>query len=268
MGCRYVAKDFILRPMSKILDERIAIVTGASSGIGKAIALAFAREGAKVVIVADLNRNGLESTLVGIKQAGGQGIPIQLDVSNADEVRLMMDRVIAEYGRIDCAINNAGIEGAMASTIDCTEENWDRVIQVNLKGVWLCLKNELPHMLKQGKGAIVNMSSALGLVGIEGYPAYVASKHGVAGLTKAAALEYAIHGIRVNAICPGVIETPLLERMVSGKREIKEWLLAKEPIGRVGTPQEIAEAAVWLCSDASSFVTGHCMVVDGGALAQ
>jgi len=267
MGCSFNDKQPIIIAMSKFLNGKVALVTGAGSGIGKAIALALSRNGA-LLAVADINQKGVEDTVAEIKESGGQAIAFKVDVSKSSEVDSMTQEVIKHFGRLDCAVNNAGIEGSLASTTDCTEENWDRVMEVNVKGIWLCMKYQIIQMLMQGKGSVVNMSSALGLVGMQGYPAYVASKHGVVGLTKTAALEYAPHGVRVNAICPGVIETPLLDRMVSGKQDLKDWLIAKEPIGRLGTPQEVAEAAVWLCSDASSFVTGHCMSVDGGAVAQ
>ena len=254
--------------MTKGLKDKIVLVTGGSSGIGQATALALHREGAKIVVVADLNTGGAEGSVAKIKSGGGEAAFIQTDVSKPAEVQRMINELVQRYGRIDCAVNNAGIEGTMAPTTDCTEENWNRVIDINLKGVWLCMKYEIPQMLKTGGGSIVNMSSALGLVGLPGYPAYVASKHGVAGLTKTAALEYATTGIRVNAVCPGAIRTPLLDRMIDGKAEVEAWLVSKEPVGRVGTAEEVAEAVVWLCSDAASFVTGHTMVVDGGAVAQ
>jgi NAD(P)-dependent dehydrogenase (short-subunit alcohol dehydrogenase family) len=253
--------------MPTSLRDKIVLVTGGSSGIGRATALAAHRQGAKAVIVADLN-NGPEGAVAKIKSVGGEALFIQTDVSKPAEVQTLMSKVLESYGRIDCAVNNAGIEGAMASTADCTEENWDRIMAINLKGIWLCMKYEIPPMLKQGTGAIVNMSSVLGLVGLPGYAAYAASKHGVAGLTKTAALEYAPAGIRVNAVCPGATRTPLLDRMIGGKAEVEAWLLSKEPIGRLGNPEEIAEAAVWLCSGAASFVTGHTLTVDGGVVAQ
>ena len=175
---------------------------------------------------------------------------------------------IATYGRLDCAHNNAGVEGALVTTAEYTEAEWDRVISINLKGAWLCLKYEIVQMLSQGGGSIVNTASGLGLVGLAMYPAYVASKHGVIGLTKTAALEYAKSGIRVNAVCPGVIQTPMIDRVLTRHPQLADLLTATEPVGRLGKPEEIAEAAVWLCSDAASFVTGHAMAVDGGYLAQ
>ncbi len=253
--------------MDKQMEGKVALVTGASSGIGRATALAFAREGAKVV-VADVQVEGGEETEQMINEAGGEAIFVMTDVSNAAEVERLINRAVKTYGRLDCAHNNAGIEGVTALTAECTEENWDRTININLKGVWLCMKYEIPQMLKQGSGAIVNTASVAGLVGFQGSPAYCASKGGIIQLTRAAALEYAAKGIRINAVCPGVIRTPMVERVTGGKPEVEAQFAALEPVGRMGTPEEIAEAVVWLCSDAASFVTGHPMVVDGGLVAQ
>jgi NAD(P)-dependent dehydrogenase (short-subunit alcohol dehydrogenase family) len=180
----------------------------------------------------------------------------------------MVEKTVAAFGQLDFAFNNAGIEGLSSPTADCTEENWDRVLAVNLKGPWLCMKYEIPQMLKQGKGAIVNCSSVAGLVGFAGIPAYTASKHGLAGLTKAAALEYVKMGLRVNAVSPGVIKTPMIDRFTGKKKEVEQQFANQEPIGRLGEPAEVANAVVWLCSDAASFVTGHVMPVDGGWVAQ
>jgi NAD(P)-dependent dehydrogenase (short-subunit alcohol dehydrogenase family) len=246
---------------------KVVLVTGGGSGIGRATALAFAREGAKVV-VADVVVNGGEETVRMIKAASGEATFVKADVSKATEVEAMVKKAVETYGRLDCAFNNAGIEGAMAPTTDCTEENWDRVIAIDLKGVWLCMKYEIPQMLKQGGGAIVNTASVAGLVGFQGMPAYVAAKHGVNGLTKTAALEYAKSGIRVNAVCPGVIQTPMVERFFQANPQASEGMSALEPVGRLGKPEEIAEAVVWLCSDAASFVTGLPMAVDGALTAQ
>ncbi len=253
--------------MVGLLDDRIALVTGGASGIGRASALAFAREGAKVA-VADVLVEGVGETVGLIESGGGQAISIEADVSNAASVEAMVQKVMEAYGGIDCAFNNAGIEGQVASTEEYSEEVFDRVIDINLTGVWLCLKYEIPRMLERGSGAIVNTASGAGLVGTPGLSAYVASKHGVVGLTKTAALEYAKSGIRVNAVCPGVIETPMVQRLSSGQPQMGEALVAAEPIGRVGQPEEIAESVVWLCSKAASFVTGHAMSVDGGFVAQ
>ena len=249
------------------LDGKVALITGAGSGIGRASALAFAREGARVA-VADIVVEGGEETVRMVKEAGGEAFFIKVDVANAVEVEAMVNTVVDTYGRIDCAYNNAGIEGRLASTDAYPEDVFDKVIDINLTGVWLCMKYELPHMLKQGSGAIVNTASGAGLIGVAGMSAYVASKHGVVGLTKTAALEYAKSGIRVNAVCPGLIQTPMVERITADQPQLGEALVAAEPIGRTGKPEEIAESVVWLSSDAASFVTGHAMSVDGGFVAQ
>ena len=253
--------------MAGQLDGKVALITGAGSGIGRASALAFAREGAKVA-VADIVVDGGEETVRMVKEAGGEAFFIKVDVSNAADVEAMVNKVVETYGRIDCAYNNAGIEGVIASTEEYSEEMFDKVIDINLTGVWLCMKYELPHMLKQGSGSIVNTASGAGLVGVAGMSAYVASKHGVVGLTKTAALEYAKSGIRVNAVCPGLIQTPMVERITNDQPQLGEALVAAEPVGRTGKPEEIAESVVWMCSDAASFVTGHSMSVDGGFVAQ
>lgn len=249
------------------LENKVALVTGGGSGIGRACALAFAREGAKIV-VADVVVRGGEETVQMIREAGGESIFVKTDVSKPADVEALVKRAVDTYGRLDCGINNAGIEGINAPTADYTEENWDRVININLKGVWLCMKYEIPEMQKQGGGSIVNMASVAGLVGFQGMPAYCASKGGIIQLTKVAALDYAKAGIRVNAVCPGVIRTPMVERLTGGNPEAEAQFTAIEPVGRMGTPEEIAESVVWLCSDAASFVTGHPMVVDGGLVAQ
>ena len=249
------------------VEGKVALVTGGGSGIGRATALAFARQGARVV-VADVAVSGGEETVQRIQNAGGEAIFLRTDVSQAAEVEALIAKAVSTYGRLDCAHNNAGIEGVEARTADYPEDDWDRVIAINLKGVWLCMKYEIPHMQQQGGGAIVNTASIAGLVGAQRMPAYVASKHGVAGLTKAAALEYAKAHIRVNAVCPGVIRTPMVERLLDRHARAESRLTAFEPIGRFGTPEEVAEAVVWLCSDAASFVTGHTMAVDGGIMAQ
>ena len=249
------------------LDGKVALITGAGSGIGRASALAFVREGAKVA-VADIVVEGGEETVRMVKEAGGEAFFIKVDVANAAEVEAMVNAVVDTYGRIDCAYNNAGIEGRLASTDEYPEDVFDKVIDINLTGVWLCMKYELPHMLKQGSGAIVNTASGAGLIGVAGMSAYVASKHGVVGLTKTAALEYAKSGIRVNSVCPGLIQTPMVERITADQPQLGEALVAAEPVGRTGKPEEIAESVVWLSSDAASFVTGHAMSVDGGFVAQ
>lgn len=250
------------------LQGKVNLVTGGSSGIGRATALAFAREGAKV-IVSDIDIEGGQETVQMIKQAGGEAIFVRADISRAIEVKELIDKAIDIYGRLDCAHNNAGIlGGTTTATVDCTEENWDRVININLKGVFLCMKYEISQMLRQGVGVIVNTSSVAGLVGVTNSPAYVASKHGVVGLTKATALEYAKAGIRVNAVCPAPIHTPMTEPRTKDEAAAQAQLLTLQPSGRKGEPEEVAEAVVWLCSDAASFVTGHMMAVDGGWVAQ
>jgi len=253
--------------MSKSFAGKVALVTGASSGIGRATALAFAREGAKVV-VSDVVVDGGNETVQLIKKAGGEAIFVKADVAETADVESLVQQTVATYGRLDCAHNNAGISGPLTTVTDTAESKWDRVIAINLKGVWMCMKYELQHMSKQGSGAIVNTASGAGLVGIAGASAYVASKHGVLGLTKTAALEYAKQGIRVNAVCPGVIETPMVQRLTDRHPSAAEAMVAGHPIGRVGKPEEIAEAVIWLCSEAASFVTGLAMSVDGGYVAQ
>jgi NAD(P)-dependent dehydrogenase (short-subunit alcohol dehydrogenase family) len=249
------------------LDNKIALVTGAGSGIGRATALVFAREGAKVA-VSDIVVEGGQETVQQIEAAGGEAIFVKADVSQAADVEALIAQTVETYGRLDCAFNNAGIEGGVKPTIDCTEEEFDRTIAVNLTGVWLCMKYEIQQMLSQGGGTIVNTASAAGLVGFPGLPDYVASKHGVVGLTKTAALEYAKSGIRVNAVCPGVIQTPMVERGAQLSPGFDELAVSMEPVGRFGQPSEVGEAVVWLCSDAASFVTGIPMQVDGGLVAQ
>ena len=253
--------------MAGSLEGKVALVTGAASGIGRATAMAFAREGATVVI-ADVNAEGGEESVSRIKQSDCKSIFTHADVSKAADVASMVDKTVEVYGRLDFGVNNAGIGGGRGLTHEHTEEIWDLTTSINLKGVWLCMKYEISQMLKQGGGAIVNISSGGGLVGVRNCAAYVAAKHGVNGLTKTAALEYAQQGIRVNSVCPGVIQTPLLEEGNLRHPQREAQYLAAEPIGRFGMPEEVAEAVIWLCSDAASFVTGHTMAVDGGYVAQ
>ncbi len=253
--------------MPNLIEDKVALVTGGGSGIGRAAALTFAREGARVA-VSDVVVEAGEETVQLIKNADGEAVFIKADVSQASEVDALIGKVVKAYGRLDCAHNNAGIEGNSAKIADYDEADWDCVIAINLTGVWLCMKYEIPQMLQQGGGAIVNTSSVAGLLGFRTGSAYVASKHGVLGLTKTAALEYAKSGIRVNAVCPGAIDTPMMGRITDHRPHRAAKMAAGEPVGRMGTPQEIAEAVVWLCSDAASFVTGHPMTVDGGIVAQ
>lgn len=248
-------------------QREVALVTGASSGIGRASALAFASKGARVV-VSDVLEEAGQGLVQEIRAQGQEAIFIRADISEPRDVEGLVQGALLQFGRLDFAFNNAGIEGHEASTLDCTEQNWDRVIAVNLKGTWLCMKHELAHMLGRGAGAIVNCSSIAGLVGFAQLPAYVASKHGVVGLTRTAALECAKSGVRVNAVCPGAILTPMLERVMSSTPEMRAQLLASEPMGRIGAPEEIAAAVMWLCSDGASFVTGQALAVDGGWTAQ
>ena len=249
------------------LENKVALVTGAGSGIGRASSLILAREGAKMV-VSDIDASGAEETLSLIKERGGDGVFVHADVSKSNDVQELISRAVSTYGRLDCAYNNAGIEGYMSGRLhEYPEETWDRLVDINIKGVWLCLKYEIPQMLEQGGGAIVNTASVAGLVGSRLLSAYVASKHAVVGLTKAAALEYAQDGIRVNAVCPGIIDTPMMDRLIAG-RETDEDMHTRQPIGRRGTPAEVAETVAWLCTDAASLVTGIAMAVDGGLTAE
>jgi NAD(P)-dependent dehydrogenase (short-subunit alcohol dehydrogenase family) len=252
--------------MSVSLRSKIALVTGGSSGIGRATALAFAKAGANVVVAARRIPDG-EVTVDLVRQAGGEAQFVQADVSVREDVERLVDFCVQSCGGLDFACNNAGIEGTpYVPAAQYEEDVWDRVMAVNLKGVWLCMKSQIPEMLKRGGGAIVNMSSVAGLKGGRIGVAYYASKHGVIGLTKAAALEYATEGIRINAVCPAVIKTEMAERSFFHDKELTESVLARHPVGRFGTPEEVASAVVWLCSDSASFVTGHALPVDGGLL--
>jgi NAD(P)-dependent dehydrogenase (short-subunit alcohol dehydrogenase family) len=251
--------------METIFKNKVALITGGSFGIGRATALAFARKGAKVVI-ADWVEN--METIDMIENLGEDAFFVKCDVSKNDDVKMLIEKTISIFGRLDFAFNNAGIEGKSDLTQECSEENWDKTIGINLKGIWLCMKYEIPEMLKNGKGAIVNCSSVAGLIGYSGLPAYVASKHGVLGLTKTAALECAKKGIRVNAVCPGIIQTAMIDRLTGKKKETIALFKEKEPVGRFGLPEEIANTVLWLCSEESSFVTGITMPVDGGFVAQ
>ncbi len=245
----------------------VALVTGASAGIGRATAIAFARAGANVVIAARRIPES-EEMVATIQQEGGDALCVPTDVSHATAVQRLIETTLATYGRLDWACNNAAIEGIRATTTDYPEALWDQVITVNLKGVWLCLKYKIAAMMRTGEGgAIVNIASANGLRGAAGFAPYAASKHGVIGLTKSVAKEYAHAGIRINAICPGAIATPMLERLDGGPPAPDSWRLAQTPLGRIGQPEEIAQAVVWLCSPAASYVTGQSLGVDGGLMA-
>lgn len=245
-------------------------MTGGSTGIGRATAMAFAARGANVVI-GDVNTDGAEETVGFITDKGGAATVQRTDVSDSEAVAALVRTAVDRYGSLDYAFNNAGIEGDLTATHEYSEEMWDRVLSINLTGVFLSLKHEIPQMLRQGHGAIVNTASILGLVGFATTPAYAAAKHGVVGLTKVAALDYAQQGIRVNALCPGWIETPMvMERGVKAgeNKEMYDQLVQSHPVGRLGQPEEMAEVAVWLCSDAASFVTGQALAADGGYVAR
>jgi NAD(P)-dependent dehydrogenase (short-subunit alcohol dehydrogenase family) len=254
--------------MAGMLDGKSALITGGGGGIGRATALAFAREGARVA-VADLIAEAARETVALVNAAGGQAISLPGDMSKDGDVRTMIEAAVATYGRLDCAFNNAGIAGwqvdaAGKKTAEWSEEAFDRMIAVNLKGVWLCMRHELPQMQAQGGGAIVNTGSIAGLVGLPTSSAYVAAKHGVIGLTKTAALEYADANIRINAVCPGYIQT----RMTGPAMQMRgEAILAQTPLKRMGNPEEIAEMVLWLCSERASYVTGAAYNVDGGWMA-
>lgn len=280
--------------MSGLLANKVALITGGAVGIGRATALAFAREGARAVVIADILADEGAETVRLVEAQGGTALFVPCDVSRSEQVQALVARTVAAYGRLDCAFNNAGMEGQVAATADCDEDNWDCVIAVNLTGVWLCMKYELQQMLRQRAGAIVNTSSVAGVVAERGFPAYAAAKGGVVQLTRTAAVEYAGAGIRINAVCPGVIMTPMIDRALSKMtvgamapgmtprpslvsrladrllrvRPVQKGLTnLMQPLGRPGRPEEVAAAVVWLCSDAASFVTGHSLMVDGGMTA-
>jgi NAD(P)-dependent dehydrogenase (short-subunit alcohol dehydrogenase family) len=250
--------------VDQILKDKVAIITGGTSGIGRETAVLFAQAGAKVVVAGRRQSEGDETVKLA-RAAGGDAIFVKTDVSRTQDVEALVKTTVERYGRLDTAFNNAGIEGNWMPLVDISEQEWDSVIDINLKGVFLCLKYELRQMLANGGGTIVNMSSVAGLMGSPSAAPYCASKHGVIGLTRTAALECAAQNIRVNAVCPAVIETPMGERLF-GAPDAHNGVLAMHPIGRLGTPREIAEAVLWLCSDKSSFMTGHYMVLDGGFL--
>jgi NAD(P)-dependent dehydrogenase (short-subunit alcohol dehydrogenase family) len=276
--------------MTPVLAGKVAIVTGGASGIGRAAARLMAAQGARVV-VADIDARGGESTAASIYRDGGEAIFVACDVTRAEDVERLVQAAVQTYDRLDCAFNNAGLEGDHASTVDCSEDNWDRTLDINLKGVWLCMRAEIRQLLRQrGGGSIVNTASVAGMVAERGHAAYAAAKGGVIQLTRTTAAEYAAANIRINSVCPGVTRTPMVDRELKAMRlsammpgafrtpATRWWgdaivrfpplrslvLRMMQPLGRSGRPEEVAEAAVWLCSDASSYVTGHALVVDGG----
>jgi NAD(P)-dependent dehydrogenase (short-subunit alcohol dehydrogenase family) len=247
-------------------EGKSVLVTGGGGGIGRATALAFARAGARVAVSDRVPAPGLETVRL-IEAGGGQALFVEADVTRAADVEAMVAKVVSAWGRLDCAFNNAGIEEEHLRITDCDEATFDRTMAVNVKGVWLCLKYQLAQMLKQGGGAIVNTASVAGLVGAPKMAAYSASKHAVLGLTKSAALECGRKGIRVNAVCPGVIQTAMFERALQADPKVGPAVAQMHPVGRIGQPEEVAAVVLWLCSDAASFVTGHAHTVDGGMTA-
>jgi NAD(P)-dependent dehydrogenase (short-subunit alcohol dehydrogenase family) len=252
--------------MAGMTEGKIALVTGGGSGIGRAAARIFAREGAKVM-VSDVNVSGGEETVALIQEAGGDAAFTACDVSREAAVEALVARTVERYGRVDCAFNNAGIRGELMRIAKLTVEDFDRLYSVNQKGVWLCMKHEIRQMMDQGGGAIVNNASTAGLVGVESLSGYAASKHAVVGMTRTVALEYATRDIRVNAVCPGAVMTPMLDGVIKEHPKIEQTLIDYEPMRRLGRPEEIGEVAVWLCSDRASFVTGQAVAVDGGLTA-
>lgn len=245
------------------LEGKVALITGASSGMGKATALAFAREGAALVVAARREAE-TEETARQIRDAGGRAIAVPTDVSSEPQVKALVETALRTYGRLDIAFNNAGIFGAEGPAHGATSEYWDRIMGINLKGTWLCMKHEIPPMLAQGSGSIVNMSSTAGVAGWSAAPLYSASKFGVIGLTKSAALQYAPNGVRINAVCPAFTRIESLDSILAVAPDADRRMRASIPLGRIGTMEEIAEAVVWLSSDAASFCVGHALVLDGG----
>ena len=249
--------------MNRSFENKVALVTGAGAGMGLAAANAFAEAGASVAL-ADVNEVAVRAAAEQLVAAGHKAIPLRCDVANDDQVKAMVEQAVSTFGRLDAAFNNAGVQSPAVEIADSTREEFDRVTAINLRSVWSCMKFELLQMRKQGSGAIVNNSSIGGLIGLPGRSIYHASKHGVIGLTRSAALEYAAKGIRINAICPGTIDTPMVQEMIAKDPQAMKEILREQPIGRLGRAEEIASAVLWLCGPGSTFVIGHALAVDGG----
>ena len=247
--------------------DKVAIITGGSSGIGRATAIALAKDGVKVTIAARRATEG-EETVQLVKESGSEGSFVKTDVTKEDDVKSLVEKTVKVYGRLDYAFNNAGIEEMMTPFVEQTSDTFDQIMNVNVKGVWLSMKYEIPEMIRSGGGAIVNNSSVAGLMGFPQMPIYIASKHAVLGLTKSAALEYAKSGIRINAVAPGGVETDMVERVVEDNKQFLETVKSMHPIGRIAEPEEIANAVVWLLSDKASFVLGHTLLIDGGMVSR
>ena len=248
------------------VKDKVALITGGSSGIGRAAARLFAKEGAKVVI-ADIDVEGGEQTLRLVQDDGGEAQFVRTDISNRSDISNLIDQIVATFGRLDCAYNNAGIMGEMSTVVDLSEESWAQIMDTNLRGTWLCMKYQISQMLKQGFGTIVNTTASVGMRGAGPHrSAYATSKAGIVSLSKSAALEYAEYGLRINVICPSHTRTPMLEQLFEMRPDLEADFIVQAPMGRIAVPEEVAEGALWLCSDASSFVTGHVLAIDGGFL--